>query len=535
MNVLIVDDKKENLYLLETLLNGSGYEVVSARNGAEALERLRAQTFDMIISDILMPVMDGFQLCREIKKDDTLKEVPFVFYTATYTDEKDEELALKLGADKHIRKPVEPDEFIKIIQGVIRDVREGKIRPKKPALEEEKEVFKLYSERLVKKLEKKRLDLEKSETRYHDLFERVTDMVFSLDKAGNFTAVNSKLEMFGYKAEDVIGKHFTEILTPDGKAIASRHFEKALEGEESSAVYEVGVAKKDGRTAIVELSISTVYEDGKFLGRFGIARDITERKRLEENLRFHHTELLKAYEELKSLDELKSNVIANVSHELRTPITIAKGTIQMANNEMDAKARNKLLSMALTALMRQNMIVGDLIEASRMKRAESELSLEDMDITSVITIVCGEFKALALQKVIRLNIELEEGLPMIGADYRRLKHVFRDLLSNAFKFTEKGSVTVEARRKKDMVKVCVADTGIGIAKEYHEKIFERFYQADSSLTRRYGGTGMGLAIAKEIVEAHGGKIWVESEPMKGSRFYFTLPASRNNYDKNYDS
>jgi len=126
MKILIVDDKEEERYLSETLLKGSGYEVVSAINGAEALEKLRTEGFDMIISDILMPVMDGFLFCRECKMDEKLKDIPFVFCTATYKDEKDEEFALKLGADKFIRKPIESDEFIKIIQGIFRDVEKAR-------------------------------------------------------------------------------------------------------------------------------------------------------------------------------------------------------------------------------------------------------------------------------------------------------------------------------------------------------------------------------------------------------------------------
>ena len=159
MKILIVDDKDENLYLLETILKGVGYEVVSAVNGVEALEKLRAEGFDMIIADILMPVMDGFRLCRQVKGNEQLKDIPFVFYTATYTDRKDEELALKTGADKFIRKPIESDKFIKIVQGVFEDVKKGKIEPNKPVLEE-KEIHKLYSERLVNKMEKKMLELK---------------------------------------------------------------------------------------------------------------------------------------------------------------------------------------------------------------------------------------------------------------------------------------------------------------------------------------------------------------------------------------
>ncbi len=112
MKILIVDDNKENLFLLETMIKGSGYEVVSAKDGKDALEKLQTEEVSMIISDILMPIMDGFQLCKAIKKDDIFKKIPFVFYTATYTDEKDKKLALCLGADRFLVKPMEPDRFM---------------------------------------------------------------------------------------------------------------------------------------------------------------------------------------------------------------------------------------------------------------------------------------------------------------------------------------------------------------------------------------------------------------------------------------
>jgi len=160
MRVLVVDDKKENICLLENMLIGNGYEVVSAVNGMEALERLHAEAFDMVISDILMPVMDGFQLCRECREDNNLKGILFVLYTATYTDVQDEKLAVRLGADRFIRKPAEPDEFLEIIQRLVRDAEQGKVGRNKHVARAGKEVFKLYSERLVNKLERKMLSLE---------------------------------------------------------------------------------------------------------------------------------------------------------------------------------------------------------------------------------------------------------------------------------------------------------------------------------------------------------------------------------------
>lgn len=234
----------------------------------------------------------------------------------------------------------------------------------------------------------------------------------------------------------------------------------------------------------------------------------------------------KAYEELKTLDELKSNIIANVSHELRTPITIAKGALELARNEDDPDARRRLIDMSLDALLRQNVIVGDLIDAARMDKHEFFLMPEAIDLGHVIPLVIDGFMTLAEKKNIRLIPKIEKGLPRAWADYKELKHVLRNLLSNALKFTDfGGKVTVEARQKRDLVEVCVSDTGIGIPRKLHGKIFERLYQIDSGGSRRYGGTGLGLAIAKEIVEAHGGRIWVESEPGKGSRFCFTLPTA----------
>lgn len=131
MNILVVDDKKEGRYMLESLLKGSGHKVVCAENGIEALDMLRRNSVDIIISDILMPKMDGFAFCRECKSDDSFEKIPFIFYTATYTDKKDEEFALSLGAEKFLVKPTEPNKFLEILQGVIKDARKEPPLPRK--------------------------------------------------------------------------------------------------------------------------------------------------------------------------------------------------------------------------------------------------------------------------------------------------------------------------------------------------------------------------------------------------------------------
>lgn len=179
MKILIVDDMEDFLYMLETILKGNGYEVVTAKDGLEALDKLKEESIDMIISDILMPRMDGFQFCRECKKDDRLKKIPFIFYTATYTSRKDGEFALSLGAEKYIRKPTELKVFLNIIKEVIEKHKEGGlIAPKEPIKNGEKYLIE-YNQRLVEKLEKKVVALEKSEKQVKDLLE---EMILTMGK-----------------------------------------------------------------------------------------------------------------------------------------------------------------------------------------------------------------------------------------------------------------------------------------------------------------------------------------------------------------
>ena len=161
MNILIVDDQEDNRYLLTSLLTGYGHRVAQAANGKKALEILAEGTWDMVISDILMPVMDGYQLCREIRSSERLRHLPFIFYTATYVDMKDEEFALKLGADRFYRKPMEPKLFMEHIRILMDEVIHDRGKGRPTIQGDEKEIFKLYSERLVHKLEAKTLSLEK--------------------------------------------------------------------------------------------------------------------------------------------------------------------------------------------------------------------------------------------------------------------------------------------------------------------------------------------------------------------------------------
>ncbi len=311
MKILIVDDNEDSRMILKKILVADGHTVEMAINGEEALDMAKESPPDMIISDILMPVMDGFTLCRECKGDERLKKIPFIFYTATYTDEKDEELALRMGAERFIRKPVEPDEFMKIIQGVIRDMENGRIIPKKKAVEEDEDIFRLYSERLVNKLEKKMLDLERemserkkaeellreSELRHRSITDDVLDIssvgIFILDSDFQIVWVNQALERyFGLRRKEVIGKDKRQLIRERIKDI----FEYPVYfTEKVFATYDDNTYVEHFECHIVPDSereerwlehwsqpiLSGLYAGG----RVEHYSDITERKQVEEALR----------------------------------------------------------------------------------------------------------------------------------------------------------------------------------------------------------------------------------------------------------
>lgn len=182
--VLVVEDNEQNMYLLKIVLEGHGYEMSAASNGLEALEIARKDKPDVIISDILMPVMDGFALCRQWKKDEQLKHIPFIFYTATYTDSKDEEFALSLGAERFVRKPTAPDQFIAILKEIIQNQEQGNLKATEQPVTEEKVYFKEYNQALVRKLEKKMLELEQSNKSLSALF-RTSTSFSSLNNLGS--------------------------------------------------------------------------------------------------------------------------------------------------------------------------------------------------------------------------------------------------------------------------------------------------------------------------------------------------------------
>jgi PAS domain S-box-containing protein len=361
-------------------------------------------------------------------------------------------------------------------------------------------------------------EIEKTRDFLNNIIESSADSIITTSLDGKITSFSKGAEqLFGYKAEEMLGKSVLELYPEELRKERMRWVERLKKGETLRNI-KTRVYNSKGELVHISLSLSLLRDaDGKAIGTVGIAKDITAEVEARENLK-------EAYRRLKELDRMKDELIANVSHELRTPITIAKTAMELALHERDAEQRHRLLNMGINAMKRQDYIVGDLISFQKMQGRKYGLKMESIDVGHIALIVAEEMKPKALAKKVGIKVRADEGLPLVKADFNEIKHVLRNLVDNAIKFNQEGGeVFIEVKKKEGFIEVGVTDTGIGIPLGYQEKIFDKFYQIDSGPERHYGGMGMGLAIVKSVVEAHGGKVWVKSEHGKGSTFTFTLP------------
>jgi len=243
----------------------------------------------------------------------------------------------------------------------------------------------------------------------------------------------------------------------------------------------------------------------------------------------YNEELARKNEELTHLDQLKSDFMATMSHELRTPLTSIIGYSDMLLSGMTGELNEKQSAFVDSILKGGESLlnlINDVLDLTKIEAGRLELNREAVDLRAALLGVLPVVKPRAQDKRIRISTFLPTDLPLVWADPGKLNQILLNLITNGIKYThENGSVSVEARTMDDFVEIWVNDTGIGIAREDQDKVFQRFTQIDSSATRSQGGTGLGLAIVRELVELHGGAIRLQSKLGKGSSFIFTMPIS----------
>jgi two-component system sensor histidine kinase VicK len=266
-------------------------------------------------------------------------------------------------------------------------------------------------------------------------------------------------------------------------------------------VHELSFITRDGTLKYVILSMGSVKYRNE-LKYVSVAKDITE---------------------IKKLEQMKSNIIANISHELRTPLNIMKGFVEISIDEHNNDKRRLYLQKSLQALEKQSWMIQDLLEVARGDNETGEFNMVKTNINGVVEMACREIKGKLDASGINVTIKLGTDR-FVKAEPEKLAYALTKIIDNALKFTDKGGdIEIGTLLDDDGAVIYTKDTGTGIPKENLAKVFEKFYQVDGTSTRKFGGNGLGLAIAKTIIEKHEGKLWVESELGEGSTFYLSVP------------
>ena len=527
-----MDDRENNLMLVEDLLTGEGYNVVSAVNGKDALEKLQAEKeIDLIISDILMPVMDGFMFCENVKRDEKLRNIPFVFSTASFIEEKDEALALKLGAKKFIRKPFEPSEFLELVQELLKDVDNGKIKRQEISLENGNEVNRLYNERLVEKLEKKVLALENEITerkqaeealqRSSSLLSSVIEspeniIIFALDTNYNYLSFNTSHVKVMKKVYDVdieIGQNnLIYIQKEDERLRAEQNYKRVLKGERFVKIQKYG---QSNSRLWYELLFNPIYDNSGYVVGFTVfVIDITEHKRMEEAL-------LKS-EKLKSIGTLA----AGISHEFNNILAVISGTIQLLNvTHKDDEGLKKPFSTMKMAVDDGALISRKMLKFTKTDNdAEGFVSFDIRDlIMQSIDFTSPRWKNEAQTNGIdyQINMDGMKSVSSIMCNSSELREVFINIINNALDaMPDGGTLSFSTWSDENTVFVCISDTGDGMSEETKRNIFDPFYT-----TKMAAGTGLGMSLSYGIITRHGGNIEVESEEGKGTKFTLQFPTT----------
>jgi len=375
-------------------------------------------------------------------------------------------------------------------------------------------------EELVDHLKETQTRLQQSEQRYRDLVEQQGEGIITGDPNEVLTFANPAAErIFGVGPGELVGRSLNDFLSPKGREQIRAETKKRAAGKESS--YELEITRPDGQRRAVLVTATPYYDDeGRFMGTRAIFRDITARKRMEQ-------ELERARAAAEEANRAKSEFLASMSHEIRTPMNGVLGMIELALGTDLTDEQREYLNMAHDSAISLLGLINDILDFSKIEAGRLELEQVDFRLDQLVSNTLKPLALRAAAKGIDLACEMSNDTPAdVRGDPARLRQVLINLVSNAIKFTEQGEIVVSLAPKsvnEDQVvlRFSISDTGIGIPKDKQEAIFDAFVQADSSTTRRYGGSGLGLPICKRLVEAMGGQLTVESEPGHGSIFSFT--------------
>jgi PAS domain S-box-containing protein len=487
--ILIVDDKPANLVVLENLLNENDRVLLTAQNGKEALHIALNQHLDLVILDVQMPDMDGFEVAQILKSNKRTKNIPIIFATA----ENKERTFMMKGYDEggvdYFFKPLDPD----IVRARVTVLLKLQMQQK---------------ELIVKNNSLQRSAL---------LINNSADIIGIVD--GTTLEIEEMNKAFtrilGYPGEEVSGKKLETFVTAEETHLLHEH----IRSDKDNLSFETWVKCKDG--TIKWLQWNVVVYDGKW---FVNARDVTGIKIADEQIRLLNADLQSNVQQLELINKELESFSYSVSHDLRAPLRALSGYSQMLEEDygatLDEEARRLLRNIKANAL-RMGTLIDDLLAFSRLGRKEIQRSQVDVE-KMVRNVVMETVK----QNGHHAKVTTKPLLPA-AADYTLLQQVWVNLISNAVKYSSKKpnpEIEIGANDSGDEITYYVKDNGSGFDMKYADKLFGVFQRLHSP--SEFEGTGVGLAIVQRIITKHGGRVWAEAKRNEGATFYFTIPKTQ---------
>jgi PAS domain S-box-containing protein len=482
--VLVADDNADMRDYVARIL-GQAYRVETAKDGQAALARIDADPPALVLADVMMPNMDSFDLLRAIRNDARARSLPVILLSARAGDEARIE-GLEAGADEYLVKPFSGRELLVRVASQI-------------------------------ELTRVRREGAAAQAHFAAIVDSAQDAIISKDLDGIIQWCNGAAErLFGYSSSELVGRPVRILIPADRQSEEDQILERLRRGERVEHFETVRLAK-DGRPIDVALTISPVRDaSGTIIGASKIARDIAVIKRAE-------AERMRLVEEAS---RLKDEFLASLSHELRTPLNAIVGYARMLRSGILPQDRQpnaiETIERNATSL---TQIVEDVLDVSRIVSGKIRLNVQTVDVPDIVARAIEGIVPAADAKGVRLERIVDPHATPIAGDPERLQQILWNLLTNAVKFTPRGGkVQVRLERVDSQVAVTVSDTGIGIPPEFLPHVFERFRQADGGIARERGGLGIGLSIARQLAEMHGGTIDVESAgPGQGATFRLKIP------------
>ncbi|PJZ69477.1 hybrid sensor histidine kinase/response regulator [Leptospira perolatii] len=566
MIVLIVDDSSSNRRLLTAQLAGLGHNVLSATDGRDALEILENTNVDLIISDILMPGMDGYQFCNEVRQSPKFCDLPFIFYTATYTSQSDERFSIDLGADIFLRKPASLRTIMNTIDEVMRIPKEDR---KIHQLFKEEDTLKEYNSRLVEKLEEKNFELRRrteeleleieerknfenrikeSEERFRQLTDAIREVFWmtNLEQTEILYISHAYEEVWGRSCESLYKDpdSWWKAIHPEDRLRVHQGLipEKHMQAEYTE---EYRIIRSDGSIRwIQDRSFPVRNEKGEVIRIAGIAEDTTERVNREQKLKEIEAKRKELQEQLVQAQKFESlgTLASGIAHDFNNILTILLGHISILGH---IKSNPDKFSRSVDALQKTAQRGAALVQQLLTFARKTEFKPELIQLNDIV-IEVHKLLDQTIPKNIKIDLKLDKELPLMLADSNQIHQVLLNLCVNGRDAMPKGGslcletkvisgtgnlslpvVTKGITNKYLLLKV--SDTGIGMDENTRRKVFEPFFT-----TKGPGkGTGLGLALVYSIVEKHFGSIEIDSELGKGTtvRIFFPIPQEEITVEK----